>query len=468
MIKGHTTIDLKNVKTGITERFEDDNIVTNALNKYFEDVGFFNINPMHTADIRNNLIPRLMGGVLLFDTQITANANNYICPSGVKMVGNGSYEVTSNDDVTEMGSYNSSESGWTPDGKFKMVWDYSTSQANGNINCVCLTSAAHGYIGEGNSTSGKVKASAMNDYSYARSSVEINIDGGLNQSQRIVHASRTTNTITMIDEHNLIKTVGFEDEHMSATGKIKLKTYKVPLQKIDMRFGAGQQYMAVTETEVVVPGAFLTALGSNTPTDYKKIGDTYIMACGYGTSDEYGGRLGYWNAGTSMHILRINADNTLSYFAIPNPESAQILFMRPSIIVSNDTLVIGEYGSASEKGTRFFDLDTPADNSREVLGSTLEQVDFIYPDLNVAQAASIKVDIGARKIYYNNSIRPTGIFSSGYNVLNDNRIASSYAGNGGIWKTTNYLATINNLDTQVVKTAEKTMKVTYILSFTDN
>ena len=68
MIKGHTTIELNNVKTGITERFEDDNIVTNALNKYFEDVGFFNINPMHTADIRNNLIPRLMGGVLLFDT----------------------------------------------------------------------------------------------------------------------------------------------------------------------------------------------------------------------------------------------------------------------------------------------------------------------------------------------------------------------------------------------------------------
>ena len=192
------------------------------------------------------------------------------------------------------------------------------------------------------------------------------------------------------------------------------------------------------------------------------------MACGYGTSDESGGRIGYWNAGTSMHILRINADNTLSYFAIPNPESAQILFMRPSIIVSTDTLVIGEDSAGADKGTRFFDLDTPADNSREVLGSTLEQVDFIYPDLNVAQAASIKVDIGARKIYYNNSIRPTDIFSSGYNVLNDNRIASSYAGNGGIWKTTNYLATINNLDTQVVKTAEKTMKVTYILSFTDN
>lgn len=468
MIKGHTTIELNNVKTGITERFEDDNIVTNALNKYFEDVGFFNINPMHTADIRNNLIPRLMGGVLLFDTQITANANNYICPSGVKMVGNGSYEVTSNDDVTEMGSYNSAESGWTPDGKFKMVWDYSTSQANGNINCVCLTSAAHGYIGEGNSTSGKIKASQLNDFSYAGTSVEINIDGGLYQPQRIVHASRTTNTITMIDEHNLIKTVGYEEEHMSATGKIKLKTYKVPLQKIDMRFGAGQQYMAVTETEVAVPGAFLTALGSNTPTDYKKIGDTFIMACGYGTSEESGGRSGYWNAGASIHILRINADNTLSYFAIPNPESSQIVFQRPSIIVSNDTLVIGEYMSGTETGVRFFDLDTPADNSREVLGSTLEQLDFVYPDLNVAQAAAIKVDIGARKIYYNNSIRPTGVYTSGYNVLNDNRIASSYAGNGGIWKTTNYLATINNLDEQVVKTAEKTMKVTYILSFTDN
>ena len=34
-----------------------------------------------------------------------------------------------------------------------------------------------------------------------------------------------------------------------------------------------------------------------------------------------------------------------------------------------------------------------------------------------------------------------------------------------LYKSTNYLATINNLQSQVTKTAEKTMKVTYVLRF---
>jgi hypothetical protein len=40
-------------------------------------------------------------------------------------------------------------------------------------------------------------------------------------------------------------------------------------------------------------------------------------------------------------------------------------------------------------------------------------------------------------------------------------------GNGQLYKTTNYLATINNLETPITKSNEKTMKVTYILSFDD-
>lgn len=38
------------------------------------------------------------------------------------------------------------------------------------------------------------------------------------------------------------------------------------------------------------------------------------------------------------------------------------------------------------------------------------------------------------------------------------------SGNGTFAMRTDYLATINNLDSPVVKTADKTMKVTYTLS----
>ena len=64
-IKGHTIIELTDVNTGAKERYEKDNMVTHALDKYFEDIGAFNISPLYNSDVRNNLIPRLLGGLLL-------------------------------------------------------------------------------------------------------------------------------------------------------------------------------------------------------------------------------------------------------------------------------------------------------------------------------------------------------------------------------------------------------------------
>ena len=80
----------------------------------------------------------------------------------------------------------------------------------------------------------------------------------------------------------------------------------------------------------------------------------------------------------------------------------------------------------------------------------------------------MKADMGARAVYLINSNKP------GYNmtpqILDDNKLVSamwesSYSEEFNVVKTTNYLATINNLQEQVVKTAEKTMKITYVLSF---
>ena len=63
------------------------------------------------------------------------------------------------------------------------------------------------------------------------------------------------------------------------------------------------------------------------------------------------------------------------------------------------------------------------------------------------------------------------LFNSSYqvNVTPVRNEPLLYFGDYGTWSTTgwhmmsNYLATINNLDTPVTKTADKTMKITYIL-----
>ena len=111
------------------------------------------------------------------------------------------------------------------------------------------------------------------------------------------------------------------------------------------------------------------------------------------------------------------------------------------------------------------DVTNQADVSYENL--SVDAIDMVYPDEGVAQGDGIKIDIGARKVYYNNSWRNSTRRGSCYRFLSENPLTNSYCGNGLLYRTTNYLATINNLAEPVIKSAEKTMKVTYALTFID-
>lgn len=156
MIKGHTEIQL--YKDGkMVQNTHDDNMLTNALAGYFKNYGLLNPTPFG-SDIYNDFITTLLGGVLLLDSAITEQASIIHVPGGVLMTGHGAYGVSNGStpgDPTEMGSFNASQSGWADNNKtqFRMVWDFTTEQSNGTIACACLTSRAHGFIGEGNGTS---------------------------------------------------------------------------------------------------------------------------------------------------------------------------------------------------------------------------------------------------------------------------------------------------------------------------
>lgn len=156
MIKGHTEIQL--YKDGkMVQNTHDDNMLTNALAGYFKNYGLLNPTPFG-SDIYNDFITTLLGGVLLLDSAITEQASIIHVPGGVMMTGHGAYGVSNGStqgDPTELGSFNATQSGWADNNKtqFRMVWDFTTEQSNGTIACACLTSRAHGFIGEGNGTS---------------------------------------------------------------------------------------------------------------------------------------------------------------------------------------------------------------------------------------------------------------------------------------------------------------------------
>ena len=150
-LKGRTRIELTNVETGEVEVHEDNNMVTNALSKLLGNYGWFANNALSYAiagSSDDGVIKKLTCGLMLFDSEIEENPDIINAPAGVSVVGCGSATAYNGANIMA-GSYNETESGWTDDGGYKHVWDFSTSQANGEIACASLTTNAGGKITEG-------------------------------------------------------------------------------------------------------------------------------------------------------------------------------------------------------------------------------------------------------------------------------------------------------------------------------
>jgi len=136
MIKGHVQIDLHNHKTGLKDRIEQDNMVTNAMQKIIDATVYENMSlPSYITPVTTSGL----GGLFLFDNTLTENANNVYFPGNAKLVARaGQYTDTEN---AKRGSLNVLESGAIDDDTYMNVWDFSTSQANGVIKSLSLTSA---------------------------------------------------------------------------------------------------------------------------------------------------------------------------------------------------------------------------------------------------------------------------------------------------------------------------------------
>lgn len=486
-IKGHTKIELKNVKTGKVEVYEDDNMVTNALDNFIVDFGMLGANALVTDNgLRNNPIAELMGGLLLLDTALTENANNIILPGGVKMIGNGAYGVTADgaDGVTELGSYSSTESGWTSDGKFRMVWDFSTTQANTpqgkSIACVCLTSANHGYIGEGNlNSAGASRSTKRSDYSHGGNPQEYNLDENASSLNRIIKVTANNSTATFISNYNYNYNATFADQHMSQTGKLKVITKKIPFTRINIRESypmnnnGGDGFMPITETEIALPSAFITQLGNATPWLGGKHGNYYYLLAK---------TLHQLAVGASVQGVKIDLSTlTATGFTITNTLDAPI-FMgqnREGCVMFGNGLaaVKCQYGSQQgnlHEGFFFQNLSNNADTTfveNTNMTSNTNYKEHMHEDWCIYD--SHKIDFIDRTVL---PINGGDAVTMGTPLVVENPlIECCIPYNNGYWtpasmrffRCTDYLATINNLQEPVQKTAEKTMKVTYTISFND-
>lgn len=148
MLKGKTVIELTDVHTGETEVYEDINMVTEAV----ADVLNCNIKGMLYDNTSFNdsggdswMLPlkkNLMGGILLYQNPLEESTDNIYAPLSNPIIGYASDDANNTEDI-QRGSRNLTESK-VVDGGYRFVWDFATSQANGTISAIAITNTLAG------------------------------------------------------------------------------------------------------------------------------------------------------------------------------------------------------------------------------------------------------------------------------------------------------------------------------------
>lgn len=418
-MRGITKIELYNPNTRIKKVYRDENtFYANHISRGIRNLGMADASPLNHDNMRNYPIwQEMVGGLFLFRDTID-NDDEYM-PAGNRMIGNGAYGVSNGslpEDPTEMGSYNYSESSYS-DTAITQVYGFDTSQANGDISCVCLTSRTGGYIGYGNA-SGKIKSK----WSFTRGVNLKAINIGIQESygRRVATGNR-------------IFYPYFEGN------TLYIRTKRVPINKC-----------TVFDNYAVETLSFDISEMHNK--DYS--GWVPSVSDGKVIISRSAGTLA---AGATFYYIVYDPDtNTISEQSITN-SSGEAIQTTPGTTVQHGKVFIPNYPSkyyVFDKATGIFEGMIPSSGYSE------------YYALGMPNGMAMVLQDGEWKFYdtVNKTVYPTNgsdayFYDSVSDMMTFNDRYSLCAYNNPL-----YLATINNLEETVPKTAAQTMKVIYTLT----
>lgn len=461
MLRGTTRIELTDVNTGEVEAYENHNMVTNALRDVLKPLGL----SKRPSRFFSDFVPyyeKLLGGILCFDKEIPENADNYYPPADAALIGCAAYGVQNNTKNTFRGGFNQTESEVNLKDRYvKYVYDFATSQANGTIASVCLTNKHGGFTSYGSKN-----ASYTRDYPLMQSICEDNLQyvypdrTGANTSSKYSGMTMgKTELIFLIDRakdcayyfkfvdnthihitrrRTFLKTVSILDN--VNTTKPLIEEIEVPELGTALRIGYwGYNYDPASECLYIC-----------THSDYRVAPDTSYLVTEI--------RMDTWK------VKQYEVKNTTDKYL--RSDSNWNMF------VTDGYLFVRSY-------------DSPYELYKIQISNPANVVKF--KRTNTTSVNGVPKFVINGRIYYENGndqlliadtatneIMPPeaqSLFNSSYqlNVTPVRNEPLLYFADYGTWSTagwymmSNYLATINNLDTPVTKTADKTMKITYIL-----
>ena len=432
-VKGHTKIELTDIHTGKKQIIEKDNAFqAGVLAQYMRSMGAYNNNPYANSTWAGQPIWRnLCGGILCFRDAIDNSEDEVeYMPAGNEMVANGAYMVNNAGTPIELGSYNEVESSTSGNDSVTFVYDWMTSQGNGTISCVCLTTEIGGYIGYGN-----------------KSGVATGTKKNLNANQ----SSRD------------ISSAIYDNNAYSFT--VDNSTQKVTVTKTPIEISKGSIFDNIAEDSFEI--AYSTALTFTTLCAVCYIGNGKFLLAFHSGSQSV-----RWNNGATVYMfLMVDVVNkTATAIPLTNNTGSTMELVDSNGMAfrgADDTEVYftgvgwnSVYGINYVNGqstTRIVYEGAAMSNQ-----SNYTSVGKITPDLTYGHNNNSQNP----KSYIIDKVANTALICNALNTnnlrYNDNIDALSI--NSGAYKNPLILATINNLDSPVTKTAAQTMKITYTLS----
>lgn len=480
MLKGKTIIELTDVNTGKKEVHEDENMFTNALNEIFgvmpqllDYEKVYNANSFNTSNEGYyRLFQRLLGGILLFDKALPEDANQIFAPTDANLVGCGVYDKQNNTSGTVRGNFNQTESELNISQRYmKFVYDFTTSQANGEIASVCLTSQVGGYTTYGSSDA-VFNSANKNGYDLHRNflrytsssqgtglvgakAVDATFNCNMTGVDYIVALSPEFDTVvyfSLLDDKTGIKIV-------------KRKMYVKEFSLLDNAY----QKKELLETKDITIGSDFKNNVYNCDYNFDTSDNClYIMHTNNSTIASNG----------KIYIEKISLeDYTLETFIVTNTTSTVLnvpnayfgkCFNGYIYLVSNNSSIPATYrfkinNSADVKEIKTKDGDSIILYPKYCINGRVYCANgYVITEDGVALKTECKIcDIITNDSEASICITPV----IGHEIF---RHVSHVQGNYTPKFATvgNYLATINNLSQPVTKTADKTMKVTYVIQET--
>lgn len=484
-LKGSAVIELTDVKTGKKEIVKHDNLVTNAVNDILSE------NPLEymyraAYSVSDNLlpvIPKMIGGILLFEKPIEENANQYYVGKENKCTGYSNNSVNSGAD-TKRGSINITESGYLEDGSgYRFVFDFATSQGNGKISALCMTSRNAGMCYQGSMQVSEPRVMVI-------STDSTGIGSYANASENMM----AFGSVVALDiENSIMLSAWISNANEISVAKIKLKNKSIGLMDT----------FKIQESDVLeISKISTTIFGSTTSTSkyytFVDGGDGFIWGFHHAgnangnssgnanvvwvkiNKDDFSVEEGTWTVGAT--ILKFGYHDTRD---IENPQISNFA------VISDGYLYCIKY---NKKAIYKIEIRNPS-NVKELLapdGGTIEASPVHSYHISGSSYGYRNVGT-AFNVFGNTIVFENGFIENDEVVLCTNTVSStSYdnwqkgivncgkpglkygpfllafytvgtAASRSILLPTAYLATINNLDKPVQKTADKTMKITYIL-----